>query len=220
MHRSLGASCPALGRAPTKAKALRMVVFVDGRAKPGQDASGRTSCYSVRALALFTIALFALFETAHSAFAETCFNACFRPKLVGTDIEDSRIRAIMRSCRDTCEEDAQRRFSLSGRGEKLLNCMPTPLSQEEFRRVRSASPSFVAFANTFTWDVHNVLPDKVIKRVEAITQNLELEDLVLGGGVTIAPGEAETVFIPAFFDGYPQMRVSTRIKAIYACPLN
>jgi hypothetical protein len=64
-----------------------------------------------------------------------------------------------------------------------------------------------------------VLPDKVIKRVEAITQNLELEDIVLGGGVTIAPDETETVFIPAFFDGYPQMRVSTRIKAIYACPL-
>jgi hypothetical protein len=38
--------------------------------------------------------------------------------------------------------------------------------------------------------------------------------------VTIAPGETETVFIPAFFDGYPQMRVSTRIKAIYACPLD
>ena len=37
--------------------------------------------------------------------------------------------------------------------------------------------------------------------------------------ISIAPGETETVFIPAFFDGYPQMRVSTRIKAIYACPL-
>ncbi|MEA2759518.1 MAG: hypothetical protein QOH65_2131 [Methylobacteriaceae bacterium] len=118
-----------------------------------------------------------------------------------------------------CEEDAGRRFSLSGRGEKLLNCLPAPLSPDEFRRVRSASSSFLAFANTFTWDLHNVLPDKVIKRVEAITQNLELEDIVLGGGVTIAPGETQTVFIPGFFDGYPQMRVSTRIKAIYACPL-
>jgi hypothetical protein len=156
---------------------------------------------------------------AFSARAETCFNTCFKPKLVGADIEDTSIRSIMRGCRDTCEDDAQRRFSLSGRGEKLLNCLPAPLSQDEFRRVRGASPSFVAFANTFTWDVHNVLPDKVIKRVEAITQNLELEDIVLGGGVTIAPGETETVFIPAFFDGYPQMRVSTRIKAIYACSL-
>jgi UDP-N-acetyl-D-mannosaminuronate dehydrogenase len=162
----------------------------------------------------------ALLGSASLANAETCFNACFKPKLVGTDIEDSRIRSIMRSCRDTCEDDAQRRLSLSGQSEKLLNCMPAPLSQDEFRRVRSASPSFVAFANTFTWDVHNVLTDKVIKRVEAITQNLELEDVVLGGGVTIAPGETETVFIPAFFDGYPQMRVSTRIKAIYACPLH
>jgi UDP-N-acetyl-D-mannosaminuronate dehydrogenase len=155
-----------------------------------------------------------------SASAETCFNACFRPKLVGTDIEDSRIRSIMRSCRDTCEEDAQRRLSLSGRSEKLLNCFPAPISDQDFKRVRGASSSFVAFANTFTWDVHNVLADKVIKRVEAITQNLELEDVVLGGGVTIAPGETETVFIPGFFDGYPQMRVSTRIKAIYACPLD
>jgi hypothetical protein len=151
--------------------------------------------------------------------AQTCFSSCFRPQLVGADIEDSRIRAIMRRCHDMCEEDAGRRFSLSGRGEKLLNCLPAPLSPDEFRRVRSASSSFLAFANTFTWDLHNVLPDKVIKRVEAITQNLELEDIVLGGGVTIAPGETQTVFIPGFFDGYPQMRVSTRIKAIYACPL-
>jgi UDP-N-acetyl-D-mannosaminuronate dehydrogenase len=154
-----------------------------------------------------------------NAHAQTCFNACFRPKLVGADIDDSRIRSIMRSCRDTCEDDATRRLSLSGRSEKLLNCFPEPISDQEFKRVRSASPSFLAFANTFTWDLHNVLADKVIKRVEAITQNLELEDVVLGGGVTIAPGETETVFIPAFFDGYPQMRVSTRIKAIYACPL-
>jgi hypothetical protein len=162
---------------------------------------------------------FALLASAPAATAQTCFNACFRPKLVGADIEDARIRSIMRSCRDICEDDAGRRLSLSGRSEKLLNCLPKPISDEEFKRVRGASPSFVAFANTFTWDVHNVLPDKVIKRVEAITQNLELEDVVLGGGVTIAPGETETVFIPAFFDGYPQMRVSTRIKAIYACPL-
>jgi hypothetical protein len=165
------------------------------------------------------IACALVFMTLNAVHAETCFNACFRPQLVGADIEDSRIRSIMRRCHDMCEEDAGRRFSLSGRGEKLLNCLPAPLTQEEFRRVRSASPSFLAFANTFTWDVHNVLTDKVIKRVEAITQNLELEDVVLGGGVMIAPGETETVFIPGFFDGYPQMRVSTRIKAIYACPL-
>ena len=160
------------------------------------------------------------FPLAFSARAQTCFSACFRPKLVSADIEDTRIRSIMRSCRDTCEEDAERRLSLSGRSEKLLKCLPEPINDDDFKRVRAASPSFVAFANTFTWDIHNVLPDRVIKRVEAITQNLALEDVVLGGGVTIAPGETQTVFIPGFFDGYPQMRVSTRIKAIYACPLD
>lgn len=168
---------------------------------------------------LLAIALL-LFPNATGAHAETCFNACFRPKLVGTDIDDGRIRSIMRRCYDICEEEAARRFAQSGQSEKTLNCLPEPLTQDEFRRVRAASPSFVAFANTFTWDVHNVLTDKVIKRVEAITQNLELEDVVLGGGVTIPPGDTETVFISAFFDGYPQMRVSTRIKAIYACALN
>lgn len=156
----------------------------------------------------------------HVAAAETCFRACFKPKLVGADIEDTQIRAIMRGCRDICEADADRRLSLSGRSEKLLHCFPEPISDDEFKRVRAASPSFLVFANAFTWDLHNVLPDKVVKRVEAITQNLALEDVVLGGGATIAPGETETVFIPAFFDGYPQMRVSTRIKAIYACPLD
>jgi hypothetical protein len=185
----------------------------------GNPFSASGSAFRRASAKMKILILFALLASARAANGETCFNACFRPQLVGTDIEDSRIRSIMRRCRDTCEEDAERRFSLSGRGEKLLNCMPSPLSQDEFRRVRGASPSFVAFANTFTWDLHNVLTDKVIKRVEAITQNLELEDVVLGGGVTIAPGETETVFIPAFFDGYPQMRVSTRIKAIYACSL-
>jgi hypothetical protein len=188
---------------------------VDGRARPGHDAALRR-----RALPSTVLFAFALLCIPNTADGETCFNACFKPKLVDSNIDDSRIRSIMRSCRDTCEDEAERRLSLSGRGEKLLTCLPEPISDADFKRVRSASPSFVAFANTFTWDVHNVLPDKVIKRVEAITQNLELEDVVLGGGVTIAPGETETVFIPAFFDGYPQMRVSTRIKAIYACPLH
>jgi hypothetical protein len=185
----------------------------------GNPFSASCSAFGRASTKMKILMFFALLASAPAANGETCFNACFRPQLVGTDIDDNRIRSIMRRCHDTCADDAARRFSLSGRGEKLLNCLPAPLSQDEFRRVRGASPSFVAFANTFTWDVHNVLPDKVIKRVEAITQNLELEDIVLGGGVTIAPGETETVFIPAFFDGYPQMRVSTRIKAIYACPL-
>jgi hypothetical protein len=154
------------------------------------------------------------------AYADTCFRTCFKPKLVGSNIEDTQIRAVMRACRDTCEAEADRRLSLSGRSERLLHCFPEPISDAEFKQVRAASPSFLVFANAFTWDLHNVLADKVVKRVEAITQNLELEDVVLGGGVTIAPGETETVFIPAFFDGYPQMRVSTRIKAIYACPLD
>ena len=216
MRDCLSASCPASGRVSTKPNGQRSNRPVGDRAKPGHDAAPRAR----RALPGTVLFAFALLCIPGAAHAETCFNACFKPKLVGADIEDSRIRAIMRSCRDTCEEDAQRRLSLSGRSEKLLNCLPEPISDQEFKRVRSASPSFVAFANTFTWDVHNVLTDKVIKRVEAITQNLELEDIVLGGGVTIAPGETETVFIPAFFDGYPQMRVSTRIKAIYACSLN
>ncbi|GAC1333432.1 MAG: hypothetical protein NVSMB26_14550 [Beijerinckiaceae bacterium] len=155
-----------------------------------------------------------------SVLAETCFRACLKPKLVGSEIEDTQIRSLMRACRDTCESEAERQFSRSGRGEKLLHCLPEPLSDEEFKRVRAASPSFLAFANSFTWDLNNVLSDKVIKRVEAITQNLELQDVELGGGVTIAPGESGTVLIPGFFDGYPQMRVSTRIKAIYACPLD
>jgi hypothetical protein len=201
-----------------------MAASPDAWSAAQRDPGSRRSCSGLR-IALrpsgkVAVASAMLFAASHIAFAETCFNACFRPKFVGPDIEDSRIRAIMRSCRDACEEDAERRLSLSGRSEKLLNCLPEPISDADFKRVRSASPSFVAFANTFTWDVHNVLPGKVIKRVEAITQNLELEDVVLGGGVTIAPGETETVFIPAFFDGYPQMRVSTRIKAIYACPLD
>ena len=204
---------------------IRRATSPDARSAAERDPGSRSSAHcsgsriALRASGKVAFICCVVATCFNSGNAQTCFNACFRPQLVGTDIDDNRIRSIMRRCHDTCADDAARRFSLSGRGEKLLNCLPAPLSQDEFRRVRGASPSFLAFANTFTWDLHNVLPDKVIKRVEAITQNLELEDIVLGGGVTIAPGETETVFIPAFFDGYPQMRVSTRIKAIYACPL-
>jgi Serine hydrolase len=93
----------------------------------------------MRDIALICIAILGTSFVPGIARAETCFNACFRPQLVGTDIQDSRIRAITRRCHDVCADDAERRLSLSGRSEKLLNCEPAPLSQDEFRRVRAAS---------------------------------------------------------------------------------
>ena len=76
----------------------------------------------------------------------------------------------------------------------------------------------LAFADAFTWDVANVLENRVIRRVDLTTQNLDLQDVDLSGTGAVLPGETQTVLVSAFSGGYPGAGVATRIKAIYACP--
>ena len=151
------------------------------------------------------------------AQAQTCFRACLAPKLAAYDIADQQIRSAMKTCRAACETAVLARPGLEA---KLAACATEPLSDADFKRVRGASASVLAFADSFTWDVTNVLENRVIRRVDLTTQNLALQDVDLSGTGTVLPGETQTVLVSAFSGGYPGAGVATRIKAIYACPLD
>ncbi len=125
----------------------------------------------------------------------------------------------MQGCRDDCEAEAHERLATRGLAGKIAACTPEPVADADLKKIRSASPSFLAFANAFTWDLHNILDNKVIVRIEMTTQNLSLQDVVMSTGGTALPGETATFLISGFYDGYPSVRVTTRVKAIYACGL-
>ncbi len=165
-----------------------------------------------------TLTAFAAGSPAAQA-AETCFHVCLKGKLVSPDITDQTIREDMQACKETCDEEMKARLETEGIAAKLAACIPERVPDADMKKVRSASPSVVAFANAFTWDVNNVLPGLFIRRVEVSTQNLSLEDVILTAAGTVAPGESATFLMNNISDGYPSLRVTTRVKAIYACSL-
>ena len=157
------------------------------------------------------------FLLALPATAQTCLRRCQTPKLIASDVTDEAIRAVMKQCRDSCE--ASTLASLPGPlASRLKACDPEAVSEADMKRVRSASPSPLAYAGAFVWDVHNVLEGRYIRRVELVTQNLALQDVVLSSRGTVPPGDTQTILISAANDGYPAVAVTARIKAIYACP--
>ncbi len=90
---------------------------------------------------------------------DACFTDCLRPRLTSPTIDDSAIRDAMAACRDACAARAMARLAETGAARTLAACEPAALAPDEFRKIRSASPSVVGFANSFTWDVNNVLPE-------------------------------------------------------------
>ena len=150
------------------------------------------------------------------AGAQTCFRACLASRIAAPDISDQQIRSQMKTCRSLCEAEAT---AAPGLAEKLDACEPEAVSDADMKRVRAASPGILAYADAFTWDVHNVLESRAIRRVEIATQNLELQEVVLAGSGTVLPGATQTVLVSAFSGGYPSVAASARVRAIYACPL-
>ncbi len=150
--------------------------------------------------------------------SETCFHLCLKTKMTASDIDDQGIRDLMAQCRDDCDEKAEARLQEEGLSDKIAACAPQPVDDADLKKVRSASPSVVAFANAFTWDVNNVLSDKIIRRVEIATQSLSLQDVTLTAAGFVEPGESGTFFMNNVADGYPSLRVTSRIKAVYVCP--
>lgn len=171
-----------------------------------------------RVLLLFALGGAAFAGALGAAWADTCFHVCLKAKMTATDISDQGIRELMSGCKDTCEDEARERLEARGIAGKISACTPQPVDDADLKKVRSGSPSVVAFANAFTWDVNNVLPGKIIRRVEIGTQSMSLGDVTISASGIVEPGESATFFMNNVGDGYPSLRVTSRIKAIYVCP--
>jgi len=174
----------------------------------------------IAALALPLAALAYAVAAPGAARAETCFRACVSAHVKASDVTDEMIRHQMGSCRDSCEEESRARLVSKGLDKKVAACEPQRLSDAEFKVLRAASASFFTYANAFTWDIHNVLPGRVIRKVEIVYPTLDLDDTTATGGGIILPGETETILINATFDGYPATRYALRVRAVYACPVD
>lgn len=163
---------------------------------------------------------FCLLAVAPQATAQSCFHACFSAKKLPSDVTDQTLRETMHLCYESCQKAARADLLSKGYGPLLAACVPQAASEAELKKIRSASPSVVAFANAFTWDVNNVLPDKIIRRVELATQTMSLTDIVVSSNGYVKPGDTGTFYIGNVADGYPAVRVTTRIQAIYTCPVH
>ncbi len=152
------------------------------------------------------------------ANAQTCFRACVSRQLT-QDLTDEMIRYRMTQCRDLCEDESRAKLD-QGLYRKIAACELEPISDAEFKSVRAASASFLTYANSFTWDVHNILKGKVIRKVEIVYPTLDLDEITATGGGIVLPGEVSTILINGVFEGYPAMRYGLRVKAIYACSLD
>lgn len=152
-----------------------------------------------------------------NAKAETCFHACVENRNLPSTVSDQAMREAMKSCHNSCESQARSHLVSEGFGPLLKACIPKPISAEELKKVRSASPAVMAFSNALTWDVKNTLPDKIIRRVELSTQNMSLEDVVVTSAGYLGPGQTSTFYIGSVAQGYPAVQLTTRIAAIYAC---
>jgi hypothetical protein len=85
----------------------------------------------------------AFFWASYSTHAETCFHTCFREKPKSVDVDDQTLREDMQSCRELCEKEARDRLKDNGYAEKVAACTPEPVSLEDLKKIRSASPSVV-----------------------------------------------------------------------------
>ena len=150
--------------------------------------------------------------------AKTCFHACVAPKLTSSTMQDAAIRDVMKACRNSCEAETAALLKANGTFSALDACDPEPVPDADMKLVRGASSSFQLVASNFIWDVQNVLPGKIIRRVEMIMQNIDLQDVVMSSRGTVLPGERATLLFSAVNDGYPAAAVTARIKAIYTCP--
>ena len=153
------------------------------------------------------------------ASAETCFRQCLAGRVTSSAMTDDQIRYEMKGCRDRCDREAETAAAGHGWAKALAACRPEPVDVETFRAIRAASPSYVVQSNAFTWDLANPFADKAIREIEIVVQGLDLAETVMTAPALVLPGEQATVLVTGFFDGYPNARYATRVKALLACPV-
>ncbi|MFI5013509.1 MAG: hypothetical protein ACHQAY_14295 [Hyphomicrobiales bacterium] len=171
-------------------------------------------------VAILPTVLIALAGNPTSAQTQTCFRACLASKVKQSDVTDDMIRFQMTQCRDACDDESRAKAVQLGLDRKIAGCEPQPVSDAEFKALRAASASFLTYANSFTWDVHNILPGKVIRKVEIAYPTLDLDETIATGGGIVLPGETATMLINGVFEGYPAMRYGMKVRALYACSID
>lgn len=164
---------------------------------------------------ILPLALAGLLATAGAAQSR-CFDECFGSKMK-MDSDDIAVKDFARECRTTCDAEAQTELEKLGLADKVKSCKAERLTLEQFREVRGASPSYRVQSNIFLWDVKNPFPDKVLTRIEVSTQTMELQDLSFTGTTIVPPSSVATVVIPSFYEGYPAVRFTAKVQAIWAC---
>jgi hypothetical protein len=161
-----------------------------------------------------------LFVSIHqsAAAAAGCFRACLSGRVTSSD-DDVVMRDAMRACRDQCTKEESTALMAEGIYHRYATCRPKPVSEEEFRRVRSANPAFTVQINVLVWELNNPLPDKVIRSVEIATQTMSLSDAAFTTRTVIPPGRTGTIVVMDFFDGYPGARFANKLTRVEACPV-
>lgn len=145
-----------------------------------------------------------------------CFDECFGSKMK-MDSDDIAAKDFARECRTVCDARSQAKLEELGLADKVKACKAERLPLEQFREVRGASPSYRVQSNIFLWDLKNPFLDKVLTRIDVGTQTMELNDLAFTGTTLVPPSSVATVVIPGFYEGYPAVRFTARVQAIWAC---
>lgn len=152
------------------------------------------------------------------AEAQTCFRDCLAGKITSSS-DDLAIKDASRECRESCENAVRTKLETDGFGDKLKDCKAEPLSVEDFRKVRAASPSYYVQANVFVWEAKNPFPDRVLTKIDVSAQNLDLNEFEFTGTGLIPPSGSGAFVIPSFFDGYPAVRFAGKIRTVWACTI-
>ncbi|GLK66679.1 hypothetical protein [Hansschlegelia plantiphila] len=160
----------------------------------------------------------ALALAASGANAQSCFRECLGGK-IDSGSDDAATRDAARECRETCDGETRAALDKEGLSARLEGCRAEPLSLADFRKVRSASPSYYVQANVFVWDAKNPFPDRVLTKIEVTAQNLDLNEMGFTGTGLVPPSGVGTFVIPGFFDGYPAVRFAAKVQTIWACSI-
>lgn len=164
---------------------------------------------------LSAFAAFAAFAPPPAA-AASCFSDCLAETKAEPD-DERAWRDAARACKARCEAAVRDDLARRGTLARVESCRAEPLTTEEMRTLRSANPSFQIRFNVFTWEIRNVLPGKTLRSIEVASPNLELQETRYAAGALIPPGGAGTFVIPDFYDGYPALRLATKVVEIGAC---
>ncbi|PZQ15801.1 MAG: hypothetical protein DI565_08140 [Ancylobacter novellus] len=149
----------------------------------------------------------------------TCFRDCLGSK-IASESSDQQITDAAKQCRESCETQARDGLAQAGKLDQVTTCKAEPLSKDELKKLRAATPSHYVQSNIFIWDFRNPFPDKALFKIEVGAQNMDLNEMSFTGTGLVPPSGEGAFVIPGFFDGYPAVRFAAKVVKVWACPVN